>query len=80
LRCYSVAPEESYIDDDFVGLSSLMLNASSDIVTLAPPGLFPVLLSSPDRSLREEALMTPAPPPLSQTPSFVILFRKFHLL
>jgi hypothetical protein len=73
---YSVAPEESYIDDDFVGRSGLMLTASSGTVTLSPSGLFPLLLSPPDRSPREEALMTPAPPPLSKTSSFVILFRE----
>jgi hypothetical protein len=58
LHRYSVAPDESYIDDDFVGRSSLMLTASSGTVTLAPSG-FPVLLSPPDRSPHEEALMTP---------------------
>jgi hypothetical protein len=53
-----------------------MLIASSGTVTLSPSGLFPPLLSPPDRSPREEALTTPASPPLSKTSSFVILFRE----
>jgi hypothetical protein len=46
--------KEGFTDNDFVGRSGLMLNASSGTVTLSPSSLFPLLLSPPDRSLREE--------------------------
>jgi hypothetical protein len=48
LRRYSVALEGSFIGDDFVGISGLMVTASSGTVTLSPSGLFALLLATPD--------------------------------
>jgi hypothetical protein len=52
LRCHSVAPDGSFIDDDLVGRAGLMLAASSGTVTLSPSGLFALLLFTPAKSPR----------------------------
>jgi hypothetical protein len=54
LRCHPVAPDGSFIDDDFVGRVGLMLAVYSSAVTLSPSGLCALLLFTPDRSIREE--------------------------
>jgi hypothetical protein len=76
LRRYSVAPEASFIGDDLVGRSGLMLTASSGTVTRSPSGLFALLFSTPDRSLREEMTDGTWQLAVRQLSSFTILISR----